>query len=122
MTVAGSADDRPSIQTVFEALGGRTARWRSNGWSAVYCVDASHEDRTPSAQLNEDTGRYRCLACGFNVDVYGLVMRVEGLGFRAAVARAAELAGSETPTYATPSGKRVARRITKGYTPPWLRK
>ena len=123
------SEDRPSIQAVFEHYDGRMARWKSYGWSACYCILPGHDDRTASAQINDETGRFRCLACSVSYDVYGLVMAVENLGFKDAKRRAAELAGGDSDVRATApglSGRGVAshkgsRPGRRAYVPPWAR-
>lgn len=102
-----TAGDKPNIVTVYEQLGGRSVVPPGSRWRKVLCV--LHEEREPSASINEDVGRYNCY-CGCTdgkaVDSYELVMRKEGLtDFGEAQQRAWELA---------PSGDSVRGELDRG--------
>lgn len=60
-----------------------------NGWQSVRCpnVDGhANADSHPSARLNLTLGLMRCLACELNGDGYNVLMVVEHVDFRKAVA------------------------------------
>lgn len=44
----------------------------------------AHKDHRPSLRGNLETGRIRCMACGWSVDPIAFVMQRRGLGFRQA--------------------------------------
>jgi hypothetical protein len=43
-----------------------------------------HKDHRPSLRGNLETGRIRCMSCGWSVDPIAFVMQRRGLGFRQA--------------------------------------
>lgn len=55
-------------------------------WSAIKCV--IHDDTHASAAVSPDREMFFCHACDFAGDVYELIMRKEGVGFKDAVSRA----------------------------------
>jgi len=119
-------NDKPDLLTVWEALGGTTRSLKSYGWTAASCC--LHEDRVTSAQINEEKQTFRCMVCDVYGDVYTLVMKKEGIGFRESTRRAAELTGDSSPLQrqSRPRNTRlplVARdkRSSGGFVPPWLR-
>ena len=63
-------DERPSLTEVWEALEGRVLTARGD-WAKASCV--LHEDRNPSASVNEDTGKWTCHSCNQHGDVYDLL-------------------------------------------------
>ncbi|MBU0907699.1 MAG: DNA primase, partial [Nanoarchaeota archaeon] len=52
-----------------------------------------HQDHTPSLHVNPQKGIYKCFACGAGGDVFGYVMRRDGVGFLEAVRSVAETKG-----------------------------
>jgi len=56
-----------------------------------------HNEKTPSFTVNDDKQFFHCFGCGAHGDVIGWTMQKEGLGFREAVERLAELAGVPLP-------------------------
>lgn len=48
-------------------------------WGNTRCP--FHEDRTPSARVNEDEGIFHCFVCEISGDAYDLVMKAEGVDF-----------------------------------------
>lgn len=53
------------------------------GWRRLRCPE--HEDRTASAQVNTEDGRWTCFTCNYSEDALDIVMRKEGLGFGQAI-------------------------------------
>jgi len=45
-----------------------------------------HEDSTPSLSVDRDKGLYHCFGCGESGDVFALVEKMKGVGFREALA------------------------------------
>ncbi len=54
-----------------------------------------HGERTPSFNVNDETGRYMCFGCGAKGDVFTFVQQTEHLDFVGAVERLASRAGIE---------------------------
>lgn len=52
-----------------------------------------HQEKTPSFQVRDDLGRYKCFGCGASGDIFEFVMRLRGLSFKEAVAELAIKAG-----------------------------
>lgn len=46
-----------------------------------------HNDQKPSFRINTETGRGRCMSCGWSGDPVAFVMQRHGLGFRQAAER-----------------------------------
>lgn len=56
-----------------------------------------HSERTPSFSVNPELGIFHCFGCGVGGDVFGFLMKIEGLSFYEAVARLAERYGLSLP-------------------------
>ena len=56
-----------------------------------------HNEKTPSFTINEDKGFFHCFGCGAHGDIFGFVMRTEGLNFIEAVERLATECGLAIP-------------------------
>ncbi len=70
-----------------------------------------HSERTPSFNVNDDTGRYMCFGCGAKGDVFTFVQQMEHLDFIASVERLASKAGIELHyTSGAGSGERKHRK------------
>ncbi|MCE9557803.1 MAG: DNA primase [Armatimonadetes bacterium] len=54
-----------------------------------------HDDKSPSFQVSDLTGQYRCWSCGAKGDIFTWVMEVEKVDFRDALEQLAEKAGVE---------------------------
>jgi DNA primase len=54
-----------------------------------------HSERTPSFNVNDETGRYMCFGCGAKGDVFSFVQQIEHLDFIASVEKLAQKAGIE---------------------------
>ena len=52
-----------------------------------------HTEKTPSFNVVEDKGIYKCFGCGEAGDVFSFVMKIEGLSFPEALAKLAKNAG-----------------------------
>jgi DNA primase len=62
-----------------------------------------HEDKEPSLSVDREKGLYHCFGCGESGDVFTLVEKVKGVGFREALEYLKTHAGS-SPS----NGKRTA--------------
>ena len=70
-----------------------------------------HSERSPSFNVNDETGRYMCFGCGAKGDVFTFVQQTEHLDFVAAVERLAGKAGIELRYTSGPdTGERKRRK------------
>lgn len=44
-----------------------------------------HDEKTPSFQVRDDLGRYKCFGCGASGDIFAFIMQLRGLSFKEAV-------------------------------------
>ena len=61
-----------------------------NRWQQIRCINTPahmHGDKNPSASVNMQLGEYVCHACGLRGDGYGLLMELEGVSFKDALAQ-----------------------------------
>jgi DNA primase len=98
-----------------------------NGWITVRC--AFHGDKVKSARLNIENGGFRCFGCDMAGDVYSLIMKKEGVGFREAIEIAERITGESHGEVRNKSRRGSAlpdesryHRANRGYVPPGLRK
>ena len=59
------------------------------GWQPVRCLNLtahSHGDRTPSGSVNLVLGKYQCWACELRGDGFDIMLEVEGLKAKEALA------------------------------------
>ncbi|MFN8544745.1 MAG: DNA primase [Candidatus Binatia bacterium] len=56
-----------------------------------------HTEKTPSFTVSQERGFYHCFGCGEHGDVFGFVMRLQGLAFPEAVRSVAERFGLPVP-------------------------
>jgi len=56
-----------------------------------------HAEKTPSFTVSEERGIFHCFGCGVGGDVFGFVMRIEGVGFPEAVRSLARRCGVAVP-------------------------
>lgn len=73
-----------------------------------------HEDRNPSASVNQDEGLFNCFSCGRSGDVYSFIQEQQGLDFPDA-ARIVESHTGENADRKTSTGRKP-----KAYRPSWL--
>jgi len=60
------------------------------GWQSLGCINKdghAHGDRNKSASASLVLGEYTCFACDLRGDGIGLLMKLEGISYRDAVAR-----------------------------------
>lgn len=70
-----------------------------------------HAERTPSFNVREETGRYKCFGCDVSGDAFTFVQEIEHLDFVGAVERLAAMAGIQlTYTNAGQSQERARRK------------
>lgn len=76
--------EKPSIATVLEHYGADLSRVSETGWWSIRCpftTNHSHGDRSKSASVNLDTGKFKCFGCGVEGDSYDLICEHEGVDF-----------------------------------------
>ncbi|MEO1092868.1 MAG: DNA primase [Pseudomonadota bacterium] len=66
-----------------------------------------HQEKTPSFTVSERRGTFHCFGCGAHGNALDFLMELDGLEFRAAVERAAELTGLEPPVRTRPDPERA---------------
>jgi DNA primase len=77
-------NDKHDLVAVLRHYGTRVPEVRR--WSSIKCV--IHNDKQASATISPDREMFFCHACDFGGDVYELIMKMEGVGFKDAVNRA----------------------------------
>lgn len=112
-----AVDGKPDLALVLEyyaRIEGRgldLSRVSDAGWNKIKCP--FHDDHTPSAVVNFDTGRFRCYACdapsGDSIDV---IRGREGIGFNDAKRWAADNLGYE-------GGEVREAPTARRYSPSW---
>lgn len=75
------------IPKILERLG-IAAKRNGKEWCAL-CPSPDHDDKSPSWNIRDEPGSkkhglFRCWPCGFSGDVYSLVMKLKGVGFKEA--------------------------------------
>jgi len=93
----GIADDdiaRVRSATVLSDIVAPHVQLRRTGRSQVGLCPF-HGERTPSFNVNDETGRYMCFGCGAKGDVFNFIQQMEHLDFVGAVERLASRAGIE---------------------------
>ncbi|HEY5860622.1 MAG TPA: DNA primase [Actinomycetota bacterium] len=69
-----------------------------------------HAERTPSFNVREETGRYRCFGCDKSGDVFTFVQEIEHTDFVGAIEQLASRAGIQLTYTSTGQSKERARR------------
>jgi len=72
-----------------------------------------HNERSPSFTVNDGKGFYHCFGCGAHGDIFRWLAENEGLDFRAAVARAGDLAGVDTRQWTAPASGHLTDAVSK---------
>ena len=99
-----TADDLKRAVNPIEVIGGYYVRLRKSGRQHVGLCPF-HDDRSPSFSVS-DEGLWYCHACGVGGDLITFLERAEGLEFRGAKHRLAEIAGIQLDnidTFSEPS-------------------
>lgn len=117
---------KPSITELWESYDGTVLGADRGGWQKATCV--LHEDRSPSASINEEECRWRCFVCDESGDAIDLIMRKENARWLDARAIAQKLADGKGQEIRTERGRssllpqRTGNR-TRGshFSPPWTR-
>jgi DNA primase len=79
------------------------------GWRKMQCP--FHSDKHASAGVNHEKEAFNCLGCDVTGNVYNIIQKVEGIGFREAKSRAEEIIGENlTPL---PKEHRVSRKLSQ---------
>ena len=56
-----------------------------------------HQEKTPSFKVNESRGIFKCFGCGESGNIYGFLMKIEGMSFPEAMEKLAGRAGIALP-------------------------
>jgi DNA primase len=59
----------------------------------LYALCPFHREKTPSFSMNAERGLFHCFGCGTSGDVFGFVMRTDGVSFPEALKTLAARAG-----------------------------
>jgi DNA primase len=59
----------------------------------LYALCPFHREKTPSFSMNPERGLFHCFGCGVGGDLFGFVMRFDGVSFPEALRMLAERAG-----------------------------
>lgn len=121
--------EKPNLEKLFEHYGLRIFGRDSGGWRKAECPLPDHEDRNPSASVNESEGKWHCFTCGRGGDGYDIIQERESLaGFSAVRAFAGQFldgSGGEVRDDSGSGGSlSTSPRRHKGYRnkpAPWLR-
>lgn len=83
--------EKPDIAVILEHYGAAMVPLRAR-WAPMKCP--FHEDRSASASVNRDAGKFKCFACDLNGDGFDLIEWKEGFNdFARTVSFAEELSG-----------------------------
>lgn len=88
----------PSLSEMFNR-DGRTLRKMG---STQFAPCPVHEEKTPSCQVDDRTGRFHCFGCGAGGDIFDYWQRTRELSFQDALAQLAFLAGVGPQTSSSP--------------------
>jgi len=69
-----------------------------------------HTERTPSFSVNPELGIFHCFGCGVGGDVFGFLMKIEGISFYEAVRRLADRYGIPLPEVSQEDGTEALYR------------
>ena len=91
--------DKHDIEDYLKYKGVDTPARRS-GWAKMKCP--WHNDRTASAAVNYDAGRFKCHACGVAGDIYDLIRHDRGGTLSEAIEFASTISSSGNDTVRVP--------------------
>lgn len=85
---------------------------RRSGWVKMKCP--WHDDRTASAAVNYDIGRFKCHACGTAGDIYDLIRLDKGGTLSEAIDFASTISSTGDNTVRVPHSRGKGLSINKG--------
>lgn len=94
--------------SIAEVIGERVPLRRAGANLVARCP--FHEDRSPSFSVSDDRGFFYCFGCKASGDVFGFLMRADGVEFPEAVRALAERYGVEVPDDVAPEARAELRR------------
>src|SRR5579859_4746991 len=106
MQSAQASREKPPIGPVLESYGWDGISTGHGGWRTTRCP--FHEDRHPSARINEDEGCFRCFPCEISGDAWDIVQQVEGIGFEDAKRRVESITGHDGSSLSRRAGSQPA--------------
>lgn len=71
-----------------------------------------HGEKTPSFHCDDRRGRYHCFGCGVSGDHFRFLVELDGMGFKEAVERLADMAGVPLPQQTPVDREREAARAS----------
>ena len=88
------SDENPEIKShiVLSSVVKKAVQLKGNG-PKYLGLCPFHEEKTPSFNVNDKLGRFKCFGCGASGDVFEFIMRLRGLSFKEALQDAAYNAG-----------------------------
>lgn len=89
------------------------------GWSKAKCP--LHEDRTASASINEELGKFQCFACDLHGDAWDFISVWQNLDFVGAKEYGKRFTPGEANGSVQQSGllRRTNKKGGKTFVPPW---
>ncbi|MEQ8277884.1 MAG: DNA primase [Deltaproteobacteria bacterium] len=99
--------DRIDIESVV----GRSVQLTKKG-SRMVGLCPFHSEKTPSFGVSRAKQLFHCFGCGAGGDVFGFVMRMEGIDFPEAVRRLAREAGVNLPQHEETPAQRERRKVS----------
>lgn len=89
---------------IAEVIGDRVKLKRSSRGYEGLCP--FHDEKTPSFHVYTDTQSYYCFGCHEAGNIFTFLMKIEGIGFRAALEILADRAGIKLPEYEKKNGEK----------------
>lgn len=116
---------KPSITEVFFHYGATVVGSDRGSWQKATCALNDHDDRSPSASINESECKWHCWTCDKSGDAVDLVGANEGLPFREAVQFVLKTFGGEASDNNTNKSSLLprggSRQGRRNWTAPWTR-
>src|ERR1700690_1719684 len=103
--------DELSARLPVSEVGARRVKLQKQGREFIG-LSPFNKEKSPSFTVNDQKGFFHDFSSGKHGDIFGFVMETEGVAFREAVERLAQLAGGALPKVSHEDEQRDARRKT----------